>query len=114
MKLVHQQLQYIEFVSSDLPRIRAFYEAAFGWVFTEYGPEYLGFEGENVDGGFAAGEPASGSILPIVYSNTLEATLDRVVDAGGTIVQEIYEFPGGRRFHFTDPDGNELAVWSEL
>lgn len=113
MKLVHEQLQYVEFLSQDFAAVKAFYQAAFGWKFTDYGEEYVAFDGENVDGGFGKGEPQKGSILPILYSAELEATKEKVVEAGGTIVQDIFEFPGGRRFQFTDPDGNELAVWSD-
>lgn len=114
MKLQHQQIQYIEFLSNDLPRIKKFYTEAFDWKFTDYGPEYIAFEGMYVDGGFTKGTPQKGSVLVILYSNDLETTATNVRDAGGIIVKEIFEFPGGRRFHFADPDGNELAVWSDL
>jgi uncharacterized protein len=113
MKLKHQQIQYIEFLSQDLPRIKKFYTEAFGWTFTDYGPEYTAFDGEAVDGGFALGTPVRGSVLVILYSDDLEQSLKSVEAAGGVIVQAIFEFPGGRRFHFTDPDGNELSVWSD-
>lgn len=110
---VHEQVQYVEFLSTDLPRIKTFYADAFGWKFTDYGPEYTAFEGEHVDGGFTLGEPQKGSVLVILYSERLEETLEKVQKAGGEVVKEIFSFPGGRRFHFTDPDGNELAVWSD-
>jgi hypothetical protein len=113
MKLQHEQIQYIEFLSKDLPRIKQFYQDAFQWKFTDYGPEYAAFEGEYVDGGFTHGEPVKGSVLVILYSGKLEQTLDKVRRAGGTIAKEIFSFPGGRRFHFIDPDGNELSVWSD-
>jgi len=113
MKLVHQQIQYIEFLSNDFGPVKDFYQAAFGWEFTDYGAEYTAFTGENVDGGFGIGDPVAGSVLPILYSEDLEMTLEAVAAAGGVIVEEIFDFPGGRRFHFTDPDGNELAVWSD-
>jgi len=113
MKLVHEQIQYIEFRSPDLLRIRTFYEAAFGWEFTDYGAEYTAFTGEYCDGGFAIGKPQSGSIIPILYSSSLEETKTKVAAAGGAIIQDTFDFPGGRRFHFTDIDGNELAVWSD-
>lgn len=112
-KLKHEQVQYIEFLSSDLPRIKEFYTKAFGWKFTDFGPGYTAFEGEYVDGGFAAGEAKKGSVLVILYSEKLEETLEKVKAAGGTIVKDVFTFPGGRRFHFSDPDGNELAVWSD-
>jgi len=111
-KLLNEQIQYIEFLSPDLQRIKKFYQEAFGWKFTDYGPEYTAFEGDYIDGGFTLGTATRGSILVIVYSDTLEATQTKVESAGGTIVKQIFSFPGGRRFHFTDPDGNELAVWS--
>lgn len=112
-KLKHEQIQYIEFLSADINRAKDFYAKSFGWKFTDYGPDYTSFEGEYVDGGFTTGESAKGTILVILYSANLEETLDKVLAAGGTIVKDIFSFPGGRRFQFTDPDGYELAVWSE-
>ncbi|HVU80265.1 MAG TPA: VOC family protein [Candidatus Paceibacterota bacterium] len=112
-KLKNEQIQYIEFLSSNLPAIKDFYTKAFGWKFTDYGPEYSAFEGDHVDGGFTVGEPKKGSILVILYSAKLEETLEKVKKAGGKIVKDIFSFPGGRRFQFADPDGNELAVWSD-
>lgn len=111
-KLKHQQVQYLEFLSRNLEKVKAFYTAAFGWVFTDYGPEYTAFEGDFVDGGFTIGEPSKGSILVVLYSEDLEGTRTNVIDAGGVISKEIFSFPGGRRFQFLDPDGYELAVWS--
>ena len=113
MKLKHEQIQYVEFLSGDLPRIKKFYTDAFNWKFTDYGPEYTAFEGEYLDGGFTLGKPAKGSMLVILYSEDLEQTEKKVEAAGGKIVKDIFSFPGGRRFHFADPDGNELAVWSD-
>jgi len=111
-KFKHEQVQYIEFLSRDLSRAKAFYAKSFGWKFTDYGPGYTAFEGEYVDGGFTTGEPVKGTVLVILYSNNIEATQQKIVSAGGAIVKELFDFPGGRRFHFTDPDGYELAVWS--
>lgn len=111
-KLIHEQIQYLEFLSNDLERAKQFYTKSFGWKFTDYGPEYTAFEGEYVDGGFTIGTPQHGSILVVIYSNDLTATRDQVIQAGGTIVKDIFNFPGGRRFQFNDPDGYELAVWS--
>jgi uncharacterized protein len=113
MKLKHEQIQYIEFLSNDLARARKFYTDAFGWTFTDYGPDYAAFEGDHVDGGFTTGQPVKGSVLVILYSEKLEDTKSKVKKAGGKIVQDIFSFPGGRRFHFDDPDGNELAVWGK-
>jgi len=113
MEKIHEQIQYIEFVSPDLKQIRKFYEQAFGWEFTDYGGDYTAFSGDNIEGGFAPGEVKPGSVLVVLYSNTLEETQAKLEAAGGKVVQEIFSFPGGRRFHFTDVDGNELAVWSD-
>jgi uncharacterized protein len=109
----HHQIQYIEFLSADLPLAKKFYADAFGWDFTDYGPEYTSFSGEEVDGGFTLGKPERGSVLVIIYSEDLEDTKQRVERAGGKIAKEIFSFPGGRRFHFIDLEGNELAVWSD-
>lgn len=109
----HEQIQYIEFLSHDLVRAKAFYAECFNWAFTDWGTEYVSFDGAHVSGGFAYGTPVKGSILVILYSRDLEATQAKVERAGGVIVKDIFSFPGGRRFHFTDPDGNELAVWSD-
>jgi predicted enzyme related to lactoylglutathione lyase len=114
MKLKHEQIQYIEFLSRDLKVVRAFYETAFSWKFTEYGPTYIGFAGDYVDGGFELGEPKRGSILVILYSTDLESTKSKVIVAGGELTKDTFDFPGGKRFQFTDPDGNELAVWSDV
>lgn len=111
-KLLHEQVQYLEFLSNDISRAKEFYTKSFGWRFTDYGPGYTAFEGDYVDGGFTPGKPIKGTVLVILYSNDLAATKQKIIDAGGTIVKDIFEFPGGRRFHFTDPDGYELAVWS--
>lgn len=113
MTTVHHQIQYIEFASQDFARIKAFYTAAFGWEFTDWGEQYTAFAGEYVEGGFGVGEPVAGSIMPILYSDNPEKSLEQVKEAGGTIVREIFSFPGGRRFEFTDPDGNRLAVWTK-
>lgn len=110
---VHNQIQYIEFLFKDLSAVKKFYSESFGWKFVDYGPEYTAFEGEYVDGGFAIGEPKRGSVLVILYSESLEGTKGLVEKAGGSITKDIFSFPGGRRFHFVDPDGNELAVWSD-
>jgi predicted enzyme related to lactoylglutathione lyase len=112
-KLRHEQVQYIEFLSRDLAAVKSFYSASFGWIFTDYGPDYTAFEGDFVDGGFTTGEPVRGSILVVLYSDDILSTKEKVVNAGGIIEKDIFEFPGGRRFHFLDPDGNELAVWAE-
>jgi len=117
MKHINHQLQYIEFACTNFTTIKEFYTSAFGWSFTDYGEadqiNYIGFEGDCIDGGFYIGEVLQGSIVPILYSTDLTVSKSAVEAAGGTITQDIFPFPGGRRFHFTDPDGNELAVWSD-
>ena len=112
-KLKNGQIQYVEFTSPDLETIKKFYKSAFDWQFTDYGPEYTAFTGEYVDGGFTVGEVKRGSVLVILYADALEETKSKVEAAGGKIVKDIFSFPGGRRFQFEDPDGNELAVWSD-
>ena len=111
-KLKHEQVQYIEFLSKDINRAKEFYNKSFGWKFADYGPDYTAFEGEYVDGGFTSGKPVKGTVLVILYSNNIETTQKKIVEAGGIIVKKIFNVPGGRRFHFKDPDGYELAVWS--
>ena len=113
MKLKHEQIQYIEFLSNDLERAKTFYQNSFGWKITDYGPEYTAFEGDYIDGGFTLGKPMKGSVLVILFSKDLEETKLKVQKAGGKIVKDIFNFPGGRRFQFSDPDGNELAVWAK-
>lgn len=109
------KIDYVELPGGgDLPAVKAFYAEAFGWRFTDYGPTYAAFE-EGVDGGFQAdAEEASAKPLVILYAHDLEAMEAKVRTAGGAITQPIFSFPGGRRFHFTDPAGNEMAVWSEV
>ena len=113
MTTVHHQIQYIEFLSQDFERIKKFYTEAFGWEFTDWGPVYTAFAGQYVEGGFGEGEPVAGSIMPVLYSDKPEASLEQVKTAGGVIEKDIFSFPGGRRFEFTDPDGNRLAVWTK-
>lgn len=90
-----------------------FFFLCFGWKFTDYGTEYTAFVGDYVDGGFTYGEPINGTILIVLYTENIEATKSKVINAGGTIVKDIFSFPGGKRFQFTDLDGYELAVWTE-
>jgi hypothetical protein len=107
-------INYIEFKAPDLARIKAFYTEVFGWVFTDYGAEYIAFAESGLDGGFARSEePISKGALVILYHRDLESVLGKIVKAGGDISKEPFTFPGGRRFHFLDPAGNELGVWCE-
>jgi len=114
----HNRIDLIEFPvpgAAQLGETRAFYSAVFDWSFTDYGPEYSDTVDSGVTSGFNAtgGETMQKMPLAVLYVDDLEAAHRRVQDAGGTIVHEIYAFPGGRRFHFSDPAGNELAAWSE-
>ena len=113
----NEKINYVEFPASDLAGTKAFFEAAFGWTFVDYGPDYSAFSDQGLDGGFYRSELQArterGSALIVLFSKTLEQTQARVERAGGTIVKPIFAFPGGRRFHFTEPSGNELAVWTD-
>lgn len=114
---IHEKINYVEFPAKDLSATKAFFESVFGWSFVDYGPDYTAFENQGLDGGFFKSDLTSstekGAALIVLYSNQLEATLAKVEKAGGVILKPIYSFPGGRRFHFTEPSGNEFAVWSE-
>ena len=113
---VHHQIDYIEISVMDMAEAKRFYGEAFGWQFNDYGPEYAGIRkavGGEAGGLSLAPEVTTGGPLVILYSEDLDKTLAGVEAAGGRITTEPFEFPGGRRFHFTDPSGNELAVWSE-
>lgn len=106
-------INYVEFNVADIARSKAFYGAAFGWTFTDYGPDYCEFSDGHMKGGFdATGAVSPGGPLVVLYGTDLADLIGRVEAAGGRIVKSIFAFPGGRRFHFTDPDGYELAVWS--
>lgn len=107
------QIDNIEFNVGDIARSKRFYGAAFGWTFTDYGPAYCEFSDGRLTGGFTTGAAVRpGGPLVILYSEDLADARQRIVAAGGRISQEVFDFPGGRRFHFTDPDGYELAVWT--
>jgi predicted enzyme related to lactoylglutathione lyase len=107
------KIDYVEFAAGDLTAMKRFYGEAFNWCFVDYGPSYAAFEDAGLDGGFAAGAGVSGKPLIILYADDLEAMQATIEAAGGEITLPIFPFPGGRRFHFQDPAGNELAVWSE-
>ncbi|MDH3459992.1 MAG: VOC family protein [Burkholderiaceae bacterium] len=113
----HEKINYVEFPANNLEQTKAFFEAAFGWSFVDYGPEYTAFSDQGLDGGFYKSELKAttnrGSALIVLFSQSLEETLAKVKSAGGRIVKPIFPFPGGRRFHFIEPSGNEFAVWGE-
>jgi predicted enzyme related to lactoylglutathione lyase len=115
----HHKINYIEFQSTDVERAKRFYSTVFGWSFVDYGPDYASFSAPlaGIDGGFMKSEPHEmpGKFAPLIvlYSADLKATEDAVIAAGGSIAVPTFEFPGGRRFHFSDGAGNVLAVWSE-
>lgn len=106
------KIDYLEMAASSgtMDSVKAFYSRAFGWSFVDYGPGYAAFD-EGLEGGFQSETAAKP--LPVLYSENIEETAEMVADAGGMIIQPIFSFPGGRRFHFTDPAGNELAVWGK-
>ncbi|MBL1141916.1 MAG: VOC family protein [Proteobacteria bacterium] len=113
----HEKINYVEFPARDIEATKVFFTKAFGWSFVDYGPDYTAFSDEGLNGGFFRADLSSsaknGSALIVFYSNDLKQTQAKVEEAGGTILQPIYSFPGGRRFHFSDPGDNEFAVWSE-
>lgn len=111
------KINYIEMPSLNLEATKAFFSMAFGWSFVEYGSEYIAIDDAGIDGGFyrstQAATTANGSVLVVLYSNALQDTIEKVQASGGKIIKDIFSFPGGQRFHFTDPTGNEFAVWSD-
>jgi len=109
------QIDYVELPGKDIPATKQFYSAVFGWKFEDYGPDYTSFFDGRLAGGFTKERPTPAQgLLLVIYSTDLLASQKKIRNAGGEIVKEIFSFPGGRRFHFTDPNGNELAVWSDL
>ncbi len=114
----HEKINYVEFPANNIEATKTFFTKAFGWSFVDYGPDYAAFSDEGIDGGFFRADLSSsaknGSALIVFYSNDLSQTQAKVENAGGAILQAIYTFPGGRRFHFADPSDNEFAVWSDV
>ncbi len=113
----HHKIDYVEFPAKDMYKTKLFFAKAFEWQFEDYGQEYCAFSSSGLDGGFFKSDQScvtsQGSVLVVLYSEDLEATSQTIQQCGGTIVKSIFEFPGGRRFHFADPNGNEFAVWSD-
>lgn len=114
----HEKINYVEFPARDIEKAKTFFEAAFGWSFTDFGSEYTAFDNQGIDGGFFKSDLSvsteTGSALIVFYSNDLKGTLTKIKNAGGAVVKPIFAFPGGRRFHFSDTNGNEYAVWSDV
>jgi predicted enzyme related to lactoylglutathione lyase len=114
---VHEKINYVEFHARDINATKAFFTEVFGWSFEDFGAEYTAFSDEGLDGGFSKSDQAalteSGSALIIFFSEELEITEAKIINAGGKITRPTFSFPGGRRFHFTEPSGNEFAVWSD-
>jgi predicted enzyme related to lactoylglutathione lyase len=114
----HEKINYVEFPTKNIEVTKKFFSSVFGWSFADYGPEYVAFKNEGLDGGFYKSElnvsTENGSALIIIYSKDIEETQTKIKHAGGLIIKPIFEFPGGHRFHFTDPNGNEYAVWSDI
>lgn len=114
MALTNHHINYVEFKAQNLAIIKAFYQTVFQWEFTDYGPTYTAFSNSGLEGGFeVCEEPLVNGALIVLYHDDLEALIPQVESAGGQILKAIFSFPGGRRFHFADPAGNELAVWSD-
>ncbi|MCH6258275.1 VOC family protein [Puniceicoccaceae bacterium K14] len=113
----HEKINYVEFPSWDLTGTKRFFAEVFDWVFQDFGKEYAAFKNAGIDGGFFQAPKASssedGSALVVFYSEDLESTREKILEAGGMVVKETFSFPGGRRFHFAEPSGNEFAVWSD-
>jgi len=117
MNSAHEKINYVEFPAQDLAATKEFFTSVFGWKFQDYGEAYIAFSNAGLNGGFFLSEHHSsaekGAALVVFYSEYLEGTQDKVSQAGGVITQDTFSFPGGRRFHFTDPNNNEFAVWSD-
>jgi len=114
---MERKIDYIELPARDLDAVQAFYERVFDWKFTDYGPDYRAFTDGRLAGGFYRADlqstTAAGAALLVLFAADLESTRADVLSSGGTLVKDIFSFPGGRRFQFADPNGNELAVWSD-
>lgn len=113
----HEKINYVEFPAKDIETAKTFFAKVFGWSFTDYGPDYTAFSNQGIDGGFFKSDltasSKNGGALIVFYSENLEQTQAKIESAGGSIVKPVFKFPGGRRFHFSDPNGNEYAVWSD-
>lgn len=114
MNIKDNHINYVEFKAKDLEKIKQFYTASFEWIFTNYGPTYIAFSESGLQGGFEKTEnEIVNGVLVILYHKNLDLIKSKIIESNGEISKDIFSFPGGRRFHFTDPAGNELAVWSD-
>jgi predicted enzyme related to lactoylglutathione lyase len=114
MSEINKHINYIEFKATDLNVIKEFYSELFDWEFTDYGPSYTSFTNSGIQGGFELTKaPIQNGVLVVLYSDELEVIKEKVAQSIGEISKDIFEFPGGRRFEFLDPSGNELAIWSD-
>ena len=113
----HEKINYVEFPAKDIEAAKRFFTAVFAWSFVDYDSEYSAFTNEGIDGGFFKSDLSSssedGAALIVFYSNDLDTTKSKIENAGGSIIKPIFSFPGGSRFHFGDPNGNEYAVWTD-
>lgn len=111
------RINYVEFPAKDIEAAKIFFSKVFGWSFVDYGSEYSAFKNAGIDGGFFKSKLVvkanKGSALIVLYSKDLEATKNSIIENGGSISHPVFPFPGGQRFHFNDPNGNEYAVWSD-
>ena len=112
--LFRSRIDYLEFPVTDVAEAKRFYGHAFGWKFEDYGPDYASFHDGRLGGGFrGVPQVQRGGPLVVIYTTDLETMEAKIKAAGGSVVGDIHKFPGGQRLHFTDPSGNELAVWTE-
>ncbi|MCM4150868.1 glyoxalase family protein [Arenibacter sp. N53] len=114
MSTKDSHINYVEFKAKDLEAIKKFYTSSFEWTFTDYGPTYIAFSESGLEGGFekTENEIVNGALI-VLFHTDLEVIKTKIIEAGGQISKNIFSFPGGHRFHFKDPSGNELAVWSD-
>lgn len=114
MSTTNNHISYIEFKGKDLEKIKKFYSTCFNWTFTDYGSDYIAFSSSGIKGGFEKTEGIiTNGVLVVLYHDNLDSIKNKIIEVGGKITQDIFSFPGGRRFHFVDPSNNELAVWSD-
>jgi predicted enzyme related to lactoylglutathione lyase len=114
MDMKNNHINYVEFKAKDLEKIKEFYTASFNWTFKDYGPTYTSFAKSGIHGGFekTENEIVNGALV-VMYHKDLDSIKNKIIESNGKISKDIFSFPGGRRFHFIDPAGNELAVWSD-